>query len=306
MKSPDNNNNNKNQKYKNIALIGKYKTPNISKELFDIANLLEQNNCVIQIEAQTAESIADKSAIQKWNTCSIQQIGETADLAIVLGGDGTMLGTARHLVNFQVPLLGVNQGRLGFLTDVDKEKLPELINDLLCGNFISEQRLLLQGEIFRNGAAIVQNLALNDIVIDKGSTGRLIEFALFIDGEFISEQHGDGLIVSTPTGSTAYSLSAGGPIMHPNLNGFSLVPLCPHTLTHRPLIVSDSSQIELRVSPINDVQLHFDGQMTFSLLGGDRIKIKRFEKMITFLHPKTYSYFSTVRNKFHWAERIIQ
>lgn len=298
----------KNQIYKNIVLIGKYKTPNISKELFDIAKLLESQNCSVYIETQTAENItdADKSLLQNYSICSMQQISKIADLAIVFGGDGTMLGTARNLVDFQIPLLGVNQGRLGFLTDVDKEKLPELIGDLLAGNFISEQRLFLQGEIIRDGKSIVQNLALNDIVIDKGSTGRLIEFALFIDGEFISEQHGDGLIVSTPTGSTAYSLSAGGPIMHPSLTGFSLVPLCPHTLTHRPLIVADSSQIELRVSPINEAQLHFDGQMTFSLLGRDRIKIKRFEKMITFLHPKTYSYFSTVRNKFHWAERIIK
>lgn len=291
------------QIYKNIALIGKYNSPNIANELFTLATLLEQHNCVVHIEAQTAANIGDT---QNWEIKTIQQIGETADLAIVLGGDGTMLGTARRFANFAIPLLGVNQGRLGFLTDVDKEKMPELIDDLLTGKFISEQRLLLQGEIFRNGTAIVQNLALNDIVMDKGATGRLIEFALFIDGEFISEQHGDGLIVSTPTGSTAYSLSAGGPIMHPNLNGFALVPLCPHTLTHRPLVVSDSAQIELRVSPINDVQLHFDGQMTFSLLGGDRIKIKRYEKKITFLHPQTYNYFHTIRNKFHWAERTIK
>lgn len=297
-----------NQIYKNVALIGKYKSPNISKELSDLANLLQEHNCNVQIESQTAENIADaeKSQFKNCDISNIQQIAETSDLAIVLGGDGTMLGTARHLVNFQVPLLGVNQGRLGFLTDLDKEKLPELMSDLLSGNFISENRLLLQGEICRNGAAIVKNLALNDIVIDKGSTGRLIEFELFIDGEFISEQHGDGLIVSTPTGSTAYSLSAGGPIMHPSLNGFALIPLCPHTLTHRPLVVADSAKIELQVSPINDVQLHFDGQMTFALHGGDRIKIQSFEKHITFLHPKTYSYFSTVRNKFHWAERITK
>ncbi len=291
------------QIYKNIALIGKYNNPNIAKELFTLATLLEQHNCVVHIEAQTAANIGDT---QNWEIKTIQQIGETADLAIVLGGDGTMLGTARNFANFEIPLLGVNQGRLGFLTDVDKEKIPELINDLLTGKFITEQRLLLKGEIFRNGIAIVQNLALNDIVIDKGATGRLIEFALFIDNEFISEQHGDGLIVSTPTGSTAYSLSAGGPIMHPNLNGFALVPLCPHTLTHRPLVVADSSQIELRVSPINDVQLHFDGQITYSLLGGDHIKIKRYEKKITFLHPPNYNYFRTVRNKFHWAERTIK
>ena len=288
---------------KTIALVGKYHSPEIAESLRRLAEYLHERGVSVFIERETAEHIGRQVDLSRWVTCGFNDIGAHADLAIVLGGDGTMLNAARRLARYRVPLVGVNQGRLGFMTDIARDDMLTCMDDLLDGRFTAENRMLLDAEVVRNGKEIASNLALNDIVVDKGAIGRMIEFELFIDGEFIYNLRSDGLIVSTPTGSTAYSMSAGGPILHPTLTGIALVPLCPHALTNRPIIVNDTANIELRVAQAGDARVHFDGQVTLDLEKDDRVRLRRSDYAICFLHPPGYSYFAMLRQKLHWSER---
>ena len=286
-----------------IALIGRYHSPEIAESLRRLAEYLHERGVSVFIERETAENIGRQVDLSRWVTCGFNDIGAHADLAIVLGGDGTMLNAARRLARYGVPLVGVNQGRLGFMTDIGRDDMLTCMDDLLDGRFTPEKRMLLAAEIVRQGREIASNMALNDVVIDKGAIGRMIEFELFIDGEFIYNLRSDGLIVSTPTGSTAYSLSAGGPILHPTLTGIALVPLCPHALSNRPIIVNDSAEIELRIANADDARAHFDGQVTLDLQPDDCIRLRRSEYTICLLHPPGYSYFAMLRQKLHWSER---
>ncbi len=288
---------------KTIALVGKYHSPEIAESLSRLAEYLHERGISVFIERETAEHIGRRIDLSRWVTCGFNDIGAHADLAIVLGGDGTMLNAARRLARYRVPLVGVNQGRLGFMTDIAREDMLTCMDDLLDGRFAVESRMLLDAEVVRNGKEIASNLALNDVVVDKGAIGRMIEFELFIDGEFIYNLRSDGLIVSTPTGSTAYSLSAGGPILHPTQTGIALVPLCPHALTNRPIIVNDTANIELRVVQADDPRVHFDGQVTLDLEKDDCVRLRRSDYAICFLHPPGYSYFAMLRQKLHWSER---
>ena len=285
-----------------IALIGKYNSREISDSLCLLASKLQQRGIVVLIEKRTAENSACPG-IAAWECGDFTTIGERADLAIVLGGDGTMLNAARQLARFAVPLVGVNQGRLGFMTDIARNDMLASVDDLLAGRFTPESRLLLEAEVFRAGRKISSNLALNEVVVDKGPIGRLIELQLFIDGEFVFNLRSDGLIVSTPTGSTAYALSANGPIQHPGVSSIALVPLCPHALTNRPVVVGDDSQIEIRILRAIDSRAHFDGQVTIDLHLGDVVRIRRAEFPVRLLHPPGYSYFAMLREKLHWSEQ---
>ena len=286
-----------------IALVGKYNSPEIAESLSRLAQYLHERGVSVFIERETAGHIGKLVDLARWVTCGFNDIGAHADVAIVLGGDGTMLNAARRLARYCVPLVGVNQGRLGFMTDIARDDMLTCMDDLLDGNFQPESRMLLAAEVLRGGREIASNLALNDVVIDKGAIGRLIEFELFIDGEFIFNLRSDGLIVSTPTGSTAYALSAGGPILHPTLTGIALVPRYPHALTYRPVTVNDTVEIELRITHADDPRVHFDGQVTQDLQVGDSVRIHRSDHAISFLHPPGYSYFSMLRQKLQWSER---
>ena len=286
-----------------IALVGKYHSLEIAESLRRLAQHLHERGITIFIERETSENISQKVDLSRWVTCGFNDIGAHADLAIVLGGDGTMLNAARRLARYRVPLVGVNQGRLGFMTDIARQDMLTCMDDLLDGRFLPENRMLLDAEVIRDGKEIASNMALNDVVVDKGAIGRMIEFELFIDGEFIYNLRSDGLIVSTPTGSTAYSMSAGGPILHPTLTGIALVPLCPHALSNRPVIVNDKADIELRIANADDPRVHFDGQVTLDLERGDCVRLRRSEYTICFLHPPGYSYFALLRQKLQWSER---
>ena len=290
---------------KTIALIGKYHSREIAESLCLLASTLHERDITVLVEKVTASHSVAPANLHNWQSCDFAEIGERADLAIVLGGDGTMLNAARQLARFDVPLVGVNQGRLGFLTDIARDDMLTCLDGLLGGKFSTEYRMLLAAEVVRGGQSIASNLALNDVVVDKGSIGRLIEFELFIDREFIYSLRSDGLIVSTPTGSTAYSLSADGPILHPQVFGMALVPLCPHSLTNRPILVSDRNEIEIRIVRATDSRVHFDGQVTFDLLPEDLVRIRRSDSSICLLHPPGYSYFSMLRQKLHWSEKPI-
>jgi NAD+ kinase len=232
---------------------------------------------------------------------SYEEIGVRADLAVVLGGDGTLLHSACRLAEYDVPLIGVNQGRLGFLTDISRDVALDKIGEILAGQHTEECRILLDAEVLRGGRRVFHTVALNDVVVNKGELGRMIEFDLRIDGEFVYTQRSDGMIVSTPTGSTAYALSANGPILHPSVDGIALVPLCPHALTARPITLPDHSHIEILLLPPHDARVHFDGQTRFDARAGDTVHVSRSPHTVRLLHPVGYSYFAMLREKLHWS-----
>ncbi len=226
---------------------------------------------------------------------------QAADVAVVVGGDGTLLNTARRLAAHDIPLVGINQGRLGFMTDIARADMLAAIDRLLAGEFSADPRLLLEARVLRDGASVFDTLALNDVVVNKGDLGRMIEIELRVDGESLYVLRADGIIVATPTGSTAYALSANGPILQPGVPGIALVPLCPHGLTHRPITVSDTSCIEMMLVAPHDARVHCDGQSYFDLYAGDVVRVTRSAHVVTLLHPPGYSYFAMLREKLHWS-----
>lgn len=281
---------------KTAALIGKYRSPDVAESLAVLSDYLYKNGVEVLLEEGTAESIGVACP-----AVSYAEIASRADVAIVLGGDGTLLNAARQLASSPVPLVGVNQGRLGFMTDVSRDTMLESMADLLAGRFCREERFLLSAVIERVDGSSGNQLALNDLVLSKGEAGRMIEFELHIDGEFIYVLRADGMIISTPTGSTAYALSANGPILHPSVPGIAIVPLCPHGLSYRPITVCVDSKIELVLVQNHDALLHIDGQERLDVKAGDRICIRRAAQPVVFLHPPSYSYFAMLREKLQWS-----
>ncbi|MCK9991126.1 MAG: NAD kinase [Rugosibacter sp.] len=283
--------------FNTVALIGKYKSPEISESLLTLAAFLRSQGLEVLIEESAAAAIVP----HHYTAASFEAIGQRADLAVVLGGDGTLLNAARCLAEFDVPLVGVNQGRLGFMTDIARESMIESMTAILAGKFSREQRFLLNAEVLRHGECVSQALTLNDVVINKGDTGRLIELEVKVDNELIHILRADGLIIATPTGSTAYALSANGPILHPSVAGIAIVPLCPHALTNRPITVSDKGCITVTLIPPHDGRIHFDGQKRFECLAGDVVHVQKSGYAITLFHPPGYSYFAMLREKLHWS-----
>jgi NAD+ kinase len=284
--------------FKTIALIGRYNASEVATPLATMGAYLRKQGREVLVEKETAAT----NGISGFPVADYGEIGERADLAVVQGGDGSMLNAARHLAAHRVPLVGVNQGRLGFMTDIASNNMLEAMSEILAGRHTVEERTMLAAEVRRNGGTEFSNLVLNDVVVNKGAVGRLIEFLVHIDGEFVYDLRSDGLIVATPTGSTAYALSSDGPILQPSVPAFALVPICPHTLSNRPIIVSDRSVIEIRLKRSIDARLHFDGQLQCDLNEGDHVVIRRAEQSITFVHPPGYSYYAMLRGKLHWSE----
>jgi NAD+ kinase len=264
-----------------IALIGKLRSAETDASLREMRQFLAKRGCQVLKDGDTA-----------------------ADLAIVVGGDGTMLAAARDLVRYRVPLVGINQGRVGFMTDIGHQDMQTGIGAILDGKYTLEERSLLDAEIFRGSKSVQRTIALNEAVVGKGGQGRLIEFQLSIDGEFIYKLRGDGVIVATPTGSTAYALSAQGPILHPAVPALALVPLAPHTLSARPVSVSDQSLIEIEIVHAMDARAHFDGVLVHDMAEGDRLVLRRSADVARFVHPPGYRYFATLREKLGWSELL--
>ena len=282
--------------FKTIALIGKYNSPEIAEPLLKLADFLAQRGIKVLIDMLTGTHIVNSP----YPTLELEQLGREADLAIVLGGDGTMLNIARTLAPFEVALVGVNQGRLGFLTDISLDTMYETISAILDGQCVTEDRMLLEGAIHHGEQQEPDVLAFNDVVVSKGVEGNMVEIEVRIDGEFIYHQRSDGLIVATPTGSTAYALSAGGPIVHPSLRVISLVPVSPHTLSNRPIVVGSDSVIEIVMRSDGDARAHFDSHSHFVLRDTDRVVIKRYPHTISLLHPVGHSYYRMLREKLNW------
>src|SRR5687768_1452807 len=288
--------------FKRIALIGK-PTAEIGKSLRVLRDLLRKRGCEVLIEKQTAASVG-KNGSAGSKVAGYEQIGRSADLAIVLGGDGTMLAAARNLARHKVPLAGINQGRLGFMTDIAFADMAASVNAILEGRHAIEERALIDADIRRGRKSLLRTVALNEAVVTKGSQARLIEFKLSIDGEHVYRLRADGVIVATPTGSTAYALSAQGPILQPTVPAFALVPLNPHVLSARPVSVSDSSVIEIELMRALDARAHFDGFALTDLQEGDRVVLKRSADAIRFVHPPGYSYFTMLREKLRWSKQV--
>jgi NAD+ kinase len=282
--------------FKTVALIGKYKSPEIAEPLLKLAKYLEQRQVKVLIDRLTASHIGDS----KYPVLLLEELGRKADLAIVIGGDGTMLNIARTLAPYDVPLVGINQGRLGFLTDISVDTMFETIGAILDGQSVTEDRMLLQSEIFSGNERVFEVLAFNDVVVSKGIKGSMVEFEVRIDGEFIYTQRSDGLIVATPTGSTAYALSSGGPIVHPSLSVIALVPVCPHTLSNRPIVISSDCTVEITIRSADDPRAHFDSHSRVDLKEGDRIVVRRYSHTISLLHPVGHSYYAMLREKLNW------
>ncbi|MBI1943349.1 MAG: NAD(+)/NADH kinase [Betaproteobacteria bacterium] len=285
--------------FRRVALIGK-QTAEIAQSLRTLRELLRQRGCEVMVERETAASVGDGGG----KVASYEEIGRGADLAIVVGGDGTMLAAARNLVRHRVPLAGVNQGRLGFMTDIALGEMNDSVGAILEGRHSVEERALLEAEILRDGRSLLRTVALNEAVLTKGSQARLIEFELRINGEYVYTLRADGVIVATPTGSTAYALSAQGPILQPTVAAFALVPLNPHVLSARPVSVSDRSEIEIGLVRALDARAHFDGFALTDMHEGDRLALKRSADSIRFVHPPGYSYFTMLREKLRWSKAM--
>ena len=286
---------------KTIALVVRPNTAGIDEPVGRIIAFLQGAGYRVVVEADTAAHLGP-GRTRGLEAMTPAQIGEHAWAAVVMGGDGTMLGIARQLAPFDVPLIGINQGRLGFMTDIPIERMIPVLGDILSGKTRAEKRTLLEGRVMRNGESITCGLAVNDVVVARGAGAGMVELKVTVDGHFMYNQRSDGLIISTPTGSTAYALSAGGPLLHPTLGGIVLVPIAPHALSNRPIVVPDSSEIVVEIVGGRDTSVNFDMQTFASLVHGDQIVISRSPNQITFLHPDGWSYYDTLRAKLHWNE----
>ncbi|HXU93277.1 MAG TPA: NAD kinase [Gallionella sp.] len=284
--------------FQNVALIGKHKAPEIAGPLLRLAAFLSSKGLNVVVDSLTAEHLAD----YPYPVMSLDEMAGTMDLVVVIGGDGTMLNIARTFAPHHVPMVGVNQGRLGFLTDLTLENMQDTIASMLDGKFVTEQRLLLTASVLRDDKEIFSGLAFNEVVVHRSTISSMVEFEVRIDGEYLYNQRADGLIISTPTGSTAYALSAGGPIIHPGLDVLELVPVCPHTLSNRPLVVKSTSVLELLMHRTGDIRVRYDSHTHYDLELHDKLVVTRYPEPACLLHPVGHSYYHTLREKLLWNQ----
>ncbi len=294
-------------KFRHVAVIGKYQmvasnaaVASSRRALQDIGQFLSRQGCDVVVEQETAANFG----MTGYPVLDADGIGSQCDLGLVVGGDGTMLGIGRRLARYGVPLIGINQGRLGFITDIPLEGFQNVLAPMLAGAFEEDHRSVMQGRVLRDGLSVFDALAMNDVVVNRGATSGMVELRVEVDGHFVANQRADGLIIATPTGSSAYALSAGGPLLHPSIPGWVMVPIAPHTLTNRPVVIANVSQIAIEVVSGRDASANFDMQSVASLLLGDRIIVTRSEHHVRFLHPKGWTYFDTLRQKLHWNEGV--
>jgi NAD+ kinase len=287
--------------FRHAALVGKFNADGIREELETVARFLTRHGVAVTLEEETAAN----TGITGYPRLDASALGATCDIAVVVGGDGTMLGIARRLARHDTPLVGINQGRLGFITDVALGEFEGALAAILAGAYDEEKRTMLEGGVERDGKTIFAGLALNDVIVSRGASAGMVELRIEIDGEFVALIRADGLIVSSPTGTTAYALSAGGPIMHPGISAWALVPIAPHDLSNRPIVVPDSGEIVIEIVAGRDASVNFDMQSLTSLAHGDRIRVRRSAHRVRFLHPRGWSYYATLRGKLHWASGTV-
>ena len=294
--------------FRHVALIGKYQTmasgasgASSRQAMEDIAHFLHAQGCEVVFEHDTAHNMG----ITGYPMLDVPGIGTQCDLALVVGGDGTMLGIGRQLAHLGVPLIGINQGRLGFITDIPYGNIAATLAPMLRGEYEEDHRSLMQARVMRDGHCVFDALAMNDVVVNRGATSGMVELRVEVDGHFVANQRADGLIIATSTGSTAYALSAGGPMLHPSVPAWVLVPIAPHTLSNRPIVLASTMEIAIELVSGKDASANFDMQSLASLLHGDRIVVTRSKHHARFLHPRGWSYFDTLRQKLHWNEGAV-
>ena len=288
-----------------VGLVGKYDNPGMHDSVCRLGEFLRGRGHEVMLASQTAERLN----IQDCPHRNLHDLATESDVVVVMGGDGTMLSIARELASTGAPLIGINQGRLGFLTDIPLANMEETLAAMLAGRHVEQRRTLLDVDVVRAAGGGERLLALNDVVVNRGSLGSMIECAVDIDARFGYAMRADGIIVATPTGSTAYALSAGGPILTPQLPAFLLVPVAPHALTHRPIAIGDDAEIVITVIRGRDAGVHCDGQNHFALAEGDCVRLKRAAFHARFLYPEGHDYFAMLREKLHWSatpERITR
>ncbi len=290
------------QKFKRIGVIAKRGAAEIGDTLSSLRDYLKSRGIRIVTDSNCADLLPDVGV----EIVDRDDVGGRCDLAIAIGGDGTMLNAARLLSNHDVPLLGINIGRLGFLADVSPDAIKETLDRILDGEFVEDRRFLLQSRVLRGGRSVMESDALNDVVIHKRNVARLVEFETYINDTFVHSQRSDGMIVSTPTGSTAYALSGGGPLLHPDLDAIVLVPICPHTLSNRPIVIDGESRIEIVVGSreVDHARLTCDGEMAHELLPGDHILIQKKAKPIRLIHPAGHDHYAILRAKLQWGREL--
>lgn len=291
--------------FRHVALIGKYQYPvsgtgaaGSRQVLEDIARFLTAQGCEVSMESHTAAT----AEMTQYKALDADEIGTQCDLGLVVGGDGTMLSIGRRLARYGTPLIGINQGRLGFVTDIPLENYQSTLTPMLHGEYEEDHRPLMHARVVRDGLTVFDAFAMNDVVVNRGATSGMVELRVEVDGHFVANQRADGLIIASPTGSTAYALSAGGPMLHPSIPGWVLVPIAPHTLSNRPIVLADIAEIALELVSGRDASANFDMQSLASLLHGDRILVRRSEYCVRFLHPRGWNYFDTLRRKLRWNE----
>lgn len=288
--------------FKNVGMVGRLGSSSVIQSLNMMIPFLQEQGLNVIIDTAIAELVAGHGLQES----TLRMMGESCDLVIVIGGDGTLLGAARELAACKIPLLGVNRGNLGFLTDITPDQICDKIGEVLSGQYTIESRFLIDAFVRRKGQPIGEGCALNDVILHPGRAARLIRFDLYIEGEFVYNQRSDGLIVATPTGSTAYALSGGGPIMHPRLDALVLVPMFPHTLSSRPIVVDGNVELKIVVDERNETypNVSCDGQTSIVCAPGDVITIRKKPQRLRLLHPLSYNFYETCRDKLGWGAKL--
>jgi NAD+ kinase len=287
--------------FRHAAIVGKYQARGIRPLMEDIANFLLTQGLEVSFERDTALN----TGVTDFEALSTAEMGKRCDLAVVVGGDGTMLGIARELARFNLPLVGINQGRLGFITDIPIDQYKQALAPMIAGDFEEEQRSMLEGDVWRDGEKIFDGLSMNDVVVSRGATASMVELSVDVVDDFVANLRADGLIISTPTGSTAYALSAGGPIVHPGIGGWVVVPIASHTLSNRPIVLPDLGEVRIGIVAGKDVSANFDMHNLASLMHGDQVRVRRSAFKVRFLHPRGWSYYATLRRKLRWYEGTV-
>jgi NAD+ kinase len=289
--------------FKKIGVVGRSQQSGLREVLQQLVALLEARGLEVVLEDRLGEVLPEHSQ----RLATRDEIGHATDLIIVVGGDGSLLSAARTLAKYETPVLGVNRGRLGFLTDITPDEMASEIPPVLEGNFERESRFLLDADVRRDGVVVGRADALNDVVVNSGTSAQMIEYELYINDSFVYRQRADGLIVSTPTGSTAYSLSGGGPIMHPTLDAMLLVPMFPHALSSRPIVVDGDSQIRVDILERNRIHppVTCDGQVNMTARPGDSVYISKKPHRLTLLHPVGHSFYASCRDKLRWSDALV-
>lgn len=287
------------RRFKTIAVTGKYRDPRVADSILILARHLAAAGVRVLLDPAVTLDLADI----KVETIPEEEFGAAADLVIAVGGDGTMLYASRLVAGHDVPLLGINRGRLGFLADITPGEMLRRLDEVLSGDYDEDRRLMLEAVIANGAEPPRRALALNDVVIQKRETGRMLDFENWIDGVYVNTHGGDGLVIATPTGSTAYALSGGGPIIHPGLDAIALVPICPHTLSDRPIVVRADARIEVRVleRPDTRAEVACDGLPLGELAAGERLLVQAAAEQVVLIHPRGHDYFRLLRSKLHWG-----